>query len=538
MASRMHTSRWMQWVAFSGALVSAVGCSGADETGGTDGTTVTGSGGGSTSTGQGGGAATGGGTTGIGGGGSGGGMMTGPLEVVVAGQSDSPDLPGALNAFKGGGMDGMVIKLSLEPDGSSSTVLWSRYVGGSDYEQVRDVAFDDQGHTYVTGRMASNDMATTNDAQQPAYGGGGMDAFLNRFDPDGNVAYASYFGGSNYDVGYGISVTSAGEVVLSGRTSSTNMPTTANAPQPSYAGGGTNPPYFGGDYFAFKLSDRGRTIDWGTYAGGNGDDAGRGRNAIGSDGVVWVGGRSLSNNFPAVNPKQGSSDGGVIRIAADGTSMTGLHIGGSADLDAATGGTLVLPDGSVIICGYSTSADLPMTTGSAQPNHAGGFDGMLAHVSADGTQLLRATFMGGSGYEECQGVDRAPDGDIVAMGMSTSSDFPVTQGTVQGGSNIWVARLSPDLTTVRWAITVGGSGDEVLDAGRLWVTPGNDVLLAASTQSTDLPVTAGAAQSSFGGGSDDVFVALLAGDGSGVRHMTYLGGSASDFPRAMALRAP
>lgn len=513
-------------------------CSGADEiaTSGVGRASSTSSGPGST--GQGG--TTGQGGSGTGGDANGGGGMVpgGPLEVVVVGQTDSPNLPGALNGYQGGALDGMVVKLILEPDGSASSIAWSRYVGGSDYEQLRDVALDAQGDAYITGRMASTDLATTGDAQQPSYGGGNMDAFVVRLDASGGVPYASYFGGSNYDVGYGISVTSSGGVVISGRSSSTDLPTTAGAAQPNYGGGGNSPPYFGGDYFAFELSDQGRAIGWGTYAGGQGNDAGRGRNAVAPDGVVWVGGRSLSHDFPAVNPMQGSSDGGVVRISPDGSTMTGIHIGGSADLDAATGGTLVLPDGSVMICGYSTSPDLPMTNGSAQPNRAGGFDGMLAHVSANGTQLLRATFMGGSGYEECQGVDRMPDGDIVAMGLSASSDFPITQGSVQGGNNIWVARLSADLTTLRWATTVGGSGDEVLDAGRLWVTPAGDILLAASTQSTDLPVTAGAAQSVFGGGTDDVFVALLSGDGTTLRHMTYVGGSGDDFPRAVALRAP
>ena len=394
------------------------------------------------------------------------------------------------------------------------------------------------GHAFVTGRMASADMTTTGDALQPSYGGGPMDAFVVELAPDGTVPYASYFGGNNYDVGYGIVVAPDGRLVVSGRTSSTDLATTTGAAQPDYAGGANSAPYFGGDFFAFVLSSGGTVIDWGTYAGGSADDAGRGRSAVDPSGNVWVGGRSLSNNFPAVNTKQGASDGAVVRIAADGSSMTGIYLGGSDDLDGATGGTLPLADGTVVICGYSASDDFPVSNSAAQTDHGGGFDGMIAHLSADGTQILAATYLGGSGYEECQGVDVTSDGDIVAVGITNSGDFPFTSGGPLGGTDVWVARLSSDLSTLDFAIAVGGSGDDVNDASRIWTTGSGDLLVVGSTSSNDLPVTADAFQSSFAGGADDAFVALVAPDGSGLSFMSYFGGSGSDFPRAAAFSQP
>lgn len=538
-AQHDHMMRPRTWSVVS-LFVLVAACGGEDDNASTSSTGGSGPGAGGSGTGTGmvGGGGTGGtgggGGASVGGGGMGGGTAAGTLSIMLAGQTSSADLPGAVNGYLGGQLDGMVARLDVPGDGSAPSVVWSRFIGGSDFEQVRDIAVDGMGAAFVTGRMASTDMATTSDAQQPNYGGGPMDAFVVQIAADGSMPYSSYFGGNNYDVGYGMVVAPDGRLVVSGRTSSTNMPTTPGSAQPNYAGGTSGAPYFGGDYFAFLLSGGGTIIDWGTYAGGSADDAGRGRAAMDPSGNVWVGGRSLSNDFPAVNSKQGASDGAVVRIAADGASMTGLYLGGSDDLDGATGGTLPLSDGTTIICGYSASSDFPVSNGAAQATHGGGFDGMIAHVSADGTQILAATYLGGSGYEECQGVDVTSDGDIVAVGITNSNDFPFTSGGGLGGNDVWVARLSSDLGSLDFAIAVGGSGDDVNDASRIWVTPSGQLLVAGSTSSADLPVTPDAFQSTFAGGPDDAFVALVAADGSGLPFVSYFGGSGSDFPRAVA----
>ena len=102
----------------------------------------------------------------------------------------------------GGQLDGLVARVDVPLDSSGATLAWSRYVGGNQLEQVRDVALNGNGQAFITGRMASPDFATTAGVLQPNYAGGGMDAFLARIDNDGSVGYASYFGGNSYDVGY------------------------------------------------------------------------------------------------------------------------------------------------------------------------------------------------------------------------------------------------------------------------------------------------------------------------------------------------
>ena len=93
---------------------------------------------------------------------------------------------------------------SIALDANGSSLEYTHYVGGSDYEQIRDVAVFDDGVACGTGRMSSTDFSTTIDAQQSSYGGGGMDSFLVCWDGTGTQTYASYFGGDGYDVGYGL----------------------------------------------------------------------------------------------------------------------------------------------------------------------------------------------------------------------------------------------------------------------------------------------------------------------------------------------
>ena len=454
--------------------------------------------------------------------------------LVVVGQTDSLDLLSAANNYLGGPLDGFIA--SIELDGRGSSIEFAEYVGGNDYEQLRDVALDANGRACVAGRMASTNLATTDDALQSSYGGGGMDSFLICWDEAGATLYSSYFGGDNYDVGYGLSIDEDGGIVMSGRTSSSNLPTTPGAFQTDYAGGQQNQqPYFGGDYFVFRFSPGGDSIVWGSFIGGSNDDAGRGRNAIANDGAIWVGGRTQSQNFPVtMGSLQGQSDGGVARLSADGSTLEmGTFIGGSDPLDAATGGLVALDDGSAIVCGYTNSADFPAPNNAAQPDPGGGFDGAVYHLAADGT-VLAASYLGGSNYEECQGVDVDSEGNVYVIGLTNSPDFPFTSGSLSGPSDMYLAKLNPEMTSFEYAIPVGGSGEETADASRVWVTQDGRAVLTAATTSDDLPFTLDAVQAERGGGQD-VMLAIVSADGTGFDYLSYFGGSGDDFPRAIAV---
>ena len=79
---------------------------------------------------------------------------------------------------------------------------------------------------------------------------------------------------------------------------------------------------------------------------------------------------------------------------------------------------------------------------------------------------------------------------------------------------------------------LGGSGDEV---GRgIAVDGAGSAYVTGNTSSTDFPTTAGAAQTTFAGGTD-AFVTKLDATGSGLVYSTYLGGSGSDIGHGIAV---
>ncbi|HEY2433934.1 MAG TPA: SBBP repeat-containing protein [Vicinamibacterales bacterium] len=83
-----------------------------------------------------------------------------------------------------------------------------------------------------------------------------------------------------------------------------------------------------------------------------------------------------------------------------------------------------------------------------------------------------------------------------------------------------------------WAVTIGGSGTEA--AGAAAVDGAGYIYVAGTTDSTDFPVTNGAAQT-VRQGATDAFVVKLTPDGGTVVFATYLGGSGDESVSGMGV---
>ena len=146
--------------------------------------------------------------------------------VLIAGQTNSPDLPGATGQFRGGD-EGFVAKVS--PSGTS--FAFARYLGGSGTELVLGPEVDGTGRIYVFGSTTSRDLPVTQDAIQSTYGGGPTDGFLMILEPNGSPRFVTYLGGSGEEIIRGIAIGSGGELYLVGYTTSDNLPITQGALQ-------------------------------------------------------------------------------------------------------------------------------------------------------------------------------------------------------------------------------------------------------------------------------------------------------------------
>jgi hypothetical protein len=133
-----------------------------------------------------------------------------------------------------------------------------------------------------------------------------------------------------------------------------------------------------------------------------------------------------------------------------------------------------LADGSILVGGMTSSSNMPTTPGVVQPNYAGddpslghggvfGGDGFLAHLSADGTEILTATYFGGSKQERgVYGMLLDSQGNIVIGSATRSRDMPTTAGAYQrtyggGQADMYAAKLSPDMKKLLWCTYVGAS---------------------------------------------------------------------------------
>jgi hypothetical protein len=161
--------------------------------------------------------------------------------------------------------------------------------------------------------------------------------------------------------------------------------------------------------------------------------------------------------------------------------------------------------------------------------------------TAEQAQLAAATLFGEGDDDAITDLEIGPDGTIYVAGWTESPDLPTTPGafdrTLGGERDAFVARFSPDLSTLLAATFIGGgTGSSVgtWDAAQgLEVTP-TSVFLTGYTYTEDFPVTAGAFDTDNALGGASAFVVELSLDLEEVLHGTYLGESDTDYGFAVA----
>jgi hypothetical protein len=296
--------------------------------------------------------------------------------AIVTGVTNSTNYPITAGAFQprygGGPLDAFVTKLN--PAGSA--LIYSTYLGGSDYEEGNAVALDAQGNVYVTG-LASSAFPTTPGAFQPTPGGGYYDGFVTKIISTGAaLVYSTYLGGIGNDYSYSIKVDEAGNAYITGATNG-GFPISPGAAQTIYAGGDS-------DAFVTKLNAAGAALVYSTYLGGRGADSATGI-AIDDLHNVFVAG-STSGFYPLTADALQLTHGGgydafLTTLNPAGSAMVySTYVGGGGDdLQARIAIDRV---GSVYLAG-STTGDFPTTAGAFQTNYGGGCcyaDGFVSRI--------------------------------------------------------------------------------------------------------------------------------------------------------------
>src|SRR5919108_1440942 len=354
------------------------------------------------------------------------------------------------------------------------------------------------------------------------------------------VEYSTYLGGSSSDFSDDIVVDAAGNMYVTGTTSSTNFPVTAGAFQSA------NRSTSGSNAFVTRLDPTKSgvaSLIYSTYLGGSGNDAGIAI-AVDSAANAYVATSATSSDYPTtatafmqtppVNPIPYYA-GAVTRLDTSLTGSASLiyssYLGGT--IEDGVDDIVLGPNNLAYTTGWTYSSDFPVTVGAYRttpPSNIGNqYTATLTvfDTSQSGTNsLIYSTFLGGNSIGGCcgeEGIGMAVDsgGNAYVTGETSSSSFPVTQGAFQTAmngtcGNAFISELMPlgnGAADLVYSTFYGGSGParcNTWDYGyNIALDSANSAYVTGTTYSTDLPVVPSNAFQTSLSGPSDAFVAKL-----------------------------
>lgn len=297
---------------------------------------------------------------------------------------------------------------------------------------------------------------------------------------------------------------------------------------------------FGGsiDHGINKYNPDATTQVWGTYIGGNGSDYPHSMFANDQNELIVLGSTG-SSDFPTSATAVGTSlsGNGDITITHLNSNSTGIvgstFLGGSGNdginsiftggADSYRGEVIVDGAGDIFIASSSGSNDFPVSAGAFQTTFGGSSDGVVVKLNPDLSSIIWATYLGGPGDDNANGIKLTSTGEVYFTGATSGGLTPSAnayQPTFQGGNyDAYVAHLSPNGASM---VDLSYLGTSDPDQGYfLEIDVSDDPYVLGSSPS--YPV-AGAVYSQNGG---NIFITKLNPDLSASPWATTVGGNTS-----------
>ncbi|MDB5229564.1 MAG: cell surface protein [Chitinophagaceae bacterium] len=393
-------------------------------------------------------------------------------------------------------LEGNTVKLKLDNYDKNNllvidpSVVFSSFTGSSADNWGFTATYDGAGNFYAGGIVFGDGYPVTNGAFQTAYQGGGngqepslsYDIGITKFNPNGqSVIYATYIGGNGNESPHSLVTDAAGNLIIAGRTSSDNYPTTQSPVGP------------GGNYdiILSKLSSDGKKMLASRKIGGKGvdganitvnkestdntvtlrrnygDDA-RSEVILDNAGNICLAAATQSTDFPLVNPVQLGNNGGphgqdavVFKITPDlQTPLLSTYLGGKDD-DAAFVLAVNPLTNDLYVAGITASTDFPGNhAGTIFPSSQGGVcDGFIAEFSSLGN-FVRSTYIGTNGADGIYGIQFDKFGFPYIMGTTTGT-WPLKNAAYSNpGSKQFISKLLPDLSDWVYSTVFGKSASQ------------------------------------------------------------------------------
>ena len=284
-------------------------------------------------------------------------------------------------------------------DSFGQTVEWSIQFGSDSFESGRDISIDFSGNVYVTGTT----MGSLFDVIA-----GESDAFVAKYDSDGNKVWAKQFGSEHQEWGNGVVLDSSGNVYVTGTTMGSLFDVIAGE----------------SDAFVAKYDSDGNKV-WAKQFGSDLHDSSN-NIAIDSSGNVYVTG-TTSGNISDSNV--GSDDAFVAKYDSDGNQVWAKQFGN----DLLVEGISITADssGNAYVTGY--------VKGDLFGTNAGVIDAFVAKYDSDGNKVWAKQF--GSTHRDI-GISITADSldNVYVTGHSDGDLF----GTNTGTYDVFIVKYNPD----------------------------------------------------------------------------------------------
>lgn len=281
----------------------------------------------------------------------------------------------------------------------SFIALFSKAYGGTNHERAYSLVALSDGSFVMAGYTAS-------------FGSGNNDMLVLKANPDGSLAWAKTFGGSDRDEAWSVIQTTDGGFAVAGHTRSLGDPD--------------------GDFILVKLTSAGG-FSWAKTIGGAGLEEAYSVAQTSDGGFALAG---VTNTFGA-----GVEDALLVKLDASGGAAWAKTFGGfTYDYGYSV---CLAPDGGIVLAGYTSS-------------FGAGSDDFLV-IKTDGFgNLLWVKTIGGSSYDDAYCVIPTLDGGFLVVGYTGSYGA--------GQADAFVVKLTSG-GGISWARAIGGSGwDEARSA--------------------------------------------------------------------------
>ncbi len=384
-----------------------------------------------------------------------------------------------------GATGGVLTKLNA----TGSALVYSTFLGGSNFNEITAVAVDSAGQAYVTG--SSNALCNANPVDPNGYtcqafdnfpnstpsapssvaANGNNFTFVSKFNAAGSaLLYSSILGDTGptpysdgSTVGNAIAVNDAGIAVIAGVTDQYFF-STAGSYQPSVNG------LAGVHAFVAKFDTVGQSLVYSTFLAGK-----------------------------------------------DATSNVGEQATGIA-MDAA---------GSAYVAGYTSECSFPTTAGAyeTQAAHPAGTTtvcnaGFVSKLNASGSALVWSTFLGNAAppndnSTRLNALALGSDNSVYVAGQVNGGGYPLLnpiQTQSDYNAKAAITRLNPSGSALMFSTTLGSTNAASDLATGIAVDATGNIYVAGQTNGFTLPVTPGAFQSTNktgGGGAYSGFVAKI-----------------------------